>query len=72
MLASSELKKAAEALLKSGDFNNMDQELQPDGSVVITFSKRKEGKTYRFKVKNLYQPNEEISEHEVIEAKPPE
>jgi len=64
MLASSELKKEAEALFKSGRFNYMDQELQLDGSVVITLSKRG-GKVYRFRVKNLYKENEEILEHEI-------
>lgn len=45
--------------LKSGDFNNMDQEKQPDGSVVITLSKRGVKKAYKFRVKNLYKSDEE-------------
>lgn len=45
--------------LKSGDFNSMGQEWQPDGSVIITLSKRSENKTYRFRVRDLYGPNEE-------------
>jgi RNA polymerase-interacting CarD/CdnL/TRCF family regulator len=56
--------------LKSGDFNSMNQEPQPDGSVIITLSKRREGKTYRFRVRNLYKENQEVLEHEIIEAKP--
>jgi len=44
--------------LKSGDFNYMSQEWQPDGSVIITLSKRGENKVYHFRVRNLYQPGE--------------
>ena len=55
--------------LYRGDFNNMSQERQPDGSIIVTLSKRGEGKTYRFRVKDLYGPNEEVLEHEVIETK---
>ena len=45
--------------LKSGDFNDMQQEPQPDGSVIITLSKRGEKKPIKFRVKNLYKKNEE-------------
>lgn len=57
--------------LYSGDFNTMDQEWQPDGSVIITLSKVGEGKTYRFRVKDLYGKDEEVLEHKVIGTKPP-
>jgi len=57
--------------LYAGDFNDMSQEWQPDGSVIITLSRRGENKTYRFRVKNLYKENEKVLEHEVIEAKIP-
>lgn len=53
--------------LKAGDFNAMNQEWQLDGSVLITLSKRGEGKTHRLHIKKLYQPDEEIlSEDEEI------
>ena len=52
--------------LRSGDFNDMTQESQPDGSVIITLAKRGENKTYRFRVVNLYKENEEILEDEII------
>lgn len=55
--------------LHSGDFNSMSQEWQPDGSVIITLSRRGENKVYKFKVKDLYGLNEEVLEHEVIEGK---
>ena len=58
-------------MLYTGDFNAMNQERQPDGSIVVTLSKRGEGKIYRFHVQNLYKENEEILEHEVIDKKPP-
>lgn len=45
--------------LKSGDFNDMSQEQLPDGSQIITLSKRGKAKIYRFRVRNLYQPDEE-------------
>lgn len=40
--------------LKTGDFNDMSQEWQPDATVIITLSKRGEGKIYKFHVKDLY------------------
>lgn len=52
--------------LKSGDFNDMSQEWLDDNTVLITLSKRGEGKVYRFKVKDLYGENEEVLEEEII------
>ena len=54
--------------LKSGDFNSISQEENSDGSLSITLSKRGEGKTYKFKVKDLYGPDEEVLEEEEIEV----
>lgn len=45
--------------LHSGDFNDMSQQQLEDGSVLITLSKRGEDKVYKFRVRNLYQPDEE-------------
>jgi len=56
------------AKLYSGDFNHCSSCQQPDGSVIITLSKRGEDKTYRLKVKGLYEENEEVLEHEIIES----
>jgi len=53
--------------LKTGDFNTMTQEEQPDGSVVVTLSSRKYPEIYRFRVKDLYGENEEVLEEEIIE-----
>lgn len=54
--------------LKTGDFNGMSQDWQDDGSVIITLVKRGEGKTYRFRVKDLYGENEEVLSEEIIEG----
>jgi len=55
--------------LYAGDFNSMAQENQPDGSLIITLSKRGERVTYKFQVKNLYNAGgvEEVLSHEIIE-----
>ena len=58
--------------LYAGDFNDMIQAWQPDGSVIITLSKRGEDKLYRFKVKDLYGPDEEVVESEEIDTRIPE
>lgn len=58
--------------LYSGDFNTMRQEHQPDGSVIVTLSKRGESKVYRFRVKDLYGKNEKVTEHKVIPTTPPQ
>lgn len=54
--------------LKSGDFNDMSQERQSDGSVIVTLSKRSEGIVYKFRVRNLYKPDEE--ELDVVTGEP--
>ena len=58
--------------LYRGDFNSMHVEPQPDGSQLITLAKDGDPKVYRFRVKNLYQEDEEVLEDEVITVKTPE
>jgi len=58
--------------LYGGNFNTMNQRRQPDGSVIITLSKRGEDKSYRFRVRDLYGPAEEVLEEEIIENKAPQ
>jgi hypothetical protein len=58
--------------LYTGDFNSMHVENLPDGSQRITLTKDGEDKTYRFRVKNLYQEDEELLEEEVIKIEQPE
>ena len=62
----SKMEKGLEKLY-TGDFNDMFQETLPDGSVIVILSKRGEKDSYRFRVKDLYGPNEQVLEHEVIE-----
>lgn len=60
--------------LYSSDFNVMSQE-QPDDMpevTIVTLFKEGENKSYRFKVKDLYGEHEEVLEHEVIPAGPPQ
>lgn len=46
--------------LKTGDFNVMNQDWQPDGTVVITLTKRCDSRIYKMQVKDLYGENEEV------------
>lgn len=46
--------------LKTGDFNNMEQKVLPDRSRIITLSSRKYKRVYVFRVRNLYERNEEV------------
>jgi hypothetical protein len=52
--------------LKAGDFTTRQDDHQDDGSVIITLSKRGVKGKYRFRVRDLYGPAEEILEEEVI------
>jgi len=56
--------KGIEKLYK-GDFNYMEQEWQPDSTVIITLAKRGEGKVYVLHVYDLYGKNEEVLAEEV-------
>lgn len=58
--------------LYSGDFNTMNQEWQPDGSVIVSLTQERKHKTYRFRVKDLYGENEEVLEHRVIPTGAPQ
>lgn len=53
--------------LHKGKFNNMQQAWQPDGSVKITLVDRKANKSYKFRVKNLYQPDEQEVDYDTGE-----
>ena len=48
--------------LRSGNFNSRRMEHLDDGTVIITLHDRKEGKTWRFRVRDLYGPDEEVLE----------
>ncbi len=44
----------------------MSQEPQPDGTVVVTLTKRGDPHVYRLVVRNLYQPDEQVISQEVV------
>ena len=52
------------ARLYSGDFNNMHQEWQADGSVIITLSKKGDATIYKLHVKELFGEAEELLDYQ--------
>ena len=52
-------------MLAKGEFNNMSQRKQPDGSVLVTLSKRGDPRVYRMWVRDLYQPTEQVIKEEI-------
>lgn len=55
-------------MLAKGDFNTMSQELQPDGSLLVTLTKRGDRHVYRMWVRDLYKPSEKVIKEEITEA----
>ena len=53
--------------LAAGDFNTMSVEGLPSGLQRVTLYKDGEKKVYKFVVKDLYLPTEELTEEEEIE-----
>ena len=51
--------KRAIDVFKSGDFNRVFTEILSDGSQLVTLKKRGRKKVHKFRVRNLYEPNEE-------------
>lgn len=54
--------------LAKGEFNNMSQERQPDGSILVTLTKRGEHRVYRMWVKGLYTKDEVVIREETKEV----
>jgi len=54
--------------LLNGDFNDMNQQFFPDGSILVTLTKRGDPHVYRMRVRNLYQANQEVISEEVTDA----
>jgi len=50
--------------LAKGEFNHMNQQLQPDGSLLVTLTKRGDPHIYRITVLHLYQPDERVLREE--------
>ena len=59
-------------MLYGGDFHSMTQERQEGSDItLVTLSRRGENTVYRFRVKNLYQVDEEVLEDEVVKVATP-
>lgn len=59
--------RAALQRLKDGDHNAVNQDHHPDGTVTITLSRHGEPEPARFRVRDLYGPNEETVDEEYQE-----
>ena len=55
-------------MLKAGDFNSRVDEIQPDGSVRITLSRRGDKRAYHMHVKDLYGENESVLSEAITEG----
>ena len=55
----------------AGEYNTITQDVQADGTRIVTLKKDGDDKVYKFRVKDLCGENEEVLEHEVIEQKVP-
>lgn len=51
--------------LARGDFNTMSQVEQPDGSVLVTLTKRGDNHVYKLWVRDLYKPTERVIKEEI-------
>jgi hypothetical protein len=51
--------------LARGEFNNMSQARQPDGSLLVTLTRRGDPHTYRMWVRDLYGPKEVVLREEI-------
>ncbi len=54
--------------LARGEFNNMSQAVQADGSLLVTLTKRGDPHVYRMWIKGLYTKGEQVIREEVTEV----
>ena len=54
--------------LLAGNFNAMSQVPQPDGSILVTLTKRSDPHIYKLWVKDLYTPKQVVLKEEVLNA----
>ncbi len=52
-------------MLAKGDFNGMQHKTQPDGSLLVTLTKRGDPHVYKLWVNNLYQADEHVVKEEI-------
>lgn len=57
--------------LYSGDYNYLNEEWQPDGSVVVTVSGGKSGQVHRLHVRDLWGEHEDVLQEELVPPGPP-
>jgi hypothetical protein len=57
--------------LYSGDYNEMHQDRQPDGTVIVTISGGRSGQHHRMHVRDLWGEQEEVLTEEAIHPGPP-
>jgi len=53
-------------MLAKGQFNHMSQAAQPDGSLLVTLTRRGDSRVYRMWVTGLYTTAERVIREEVI------
>lgn len=55
-------------MLAKGEFNHMSQVKQPDGSVLVTLTRRGDPRVYKLWVRDLYKPGELVVKEQIMEA----
>ena len=55
-------------MLKEGKFNHMRQHVQPDGSLLVTMTRRGDPHVYKLWVRELYKPTEQVIKEEIVEG----
>ncbi len=51
--------------LARGEFNDMSQATQPDGTLLVTLTRRGDNHVYRMWVRDLYKPTELVIKEEI-------
>jgi hypothetical protein len=57
--------------LYSGDYNEMFQDRQPDGTIIVTIAGGKSGRVHRLHIRNLWGRDEEILSEEELKPTVP-
>lgn len=61
----------AQRRLYAGDYNYLNQEWQPDGSVILTIAGGRSGQVHRCHVQDLWGENETVLSEEELPPGPP-
>lgn len=57
--------------LYSGDYNYLNQEWQPDGTVIVTVAGGRSGQVHRLHMRDLWGKDEEVLTEESVDPRPP-